>query len=141
MRRHLIAMLAFIPFPAFAGDVVVSLGGLPSADGVVEVSLCTEETWLSENCVSQTVRADAEPLSTTFTDVAPGVYGVVAVHDENENGEMDMRWYGAPKEFYGASNNPEKRRGPDRFEDAKFEVAEAPLALEIILRGWGKGRR
>ena len=38
-----------------------------------------------------------------------GVYAVSVFHDENMNGKLDKNFVGAPKEGYGASNNPRKR--------------------------------
>ncbi|MEL6363635.1 MAG: DUF2141 domain-containing protein [Pseudomonadota bacterium] len=141
MIRTLAAIAALAPVAAYGADVSVALSGLPSTEGAVEVSLCTEETWMTKDCETKTIRADADPLAVAFADVAPGVYAVIAVHDENTNGKLDLRWYGAPKEVYGVSNNPPLRRGPDRFEDARFDVGEDDIELSVVLRGWGEGRR
>lgn len=57
------------------------------------------------------------------------------VHDQNANGKVDAKWYGAPKEAYGMSTNPEPRRGRPKFEDGVFTLGEEPLSLKIVMRG------
>ncbi len=66
----------------------------------------------------------------------PGVYAVSILHDENSNGRLDTDWLGRPREGLGASNNARGRRGPPRFEDARFEV-KAPtttIAIRMLYR-------
>lgn len=38
--------------------------------------------------------------------VPPGKYGVVVLHDENENHKLDRDFLGIPKEGFGFANNP-----------------------------------
>jgi uncharacterized protein (DUF2141 family) len=62
-----------------------------------------------------------------------GVYAVSVFHDENMNGKLDRNFVGAPKEGYGASNNPRKRMGPPPFDDAKFSLDRPEQSIEIKL--------
>ncbi len=68
----------------------------------------------------------------TFKNVAPGVYGIMVVHDKNDNKQMDFGPNGMPKEAYGMSNNP-MSYGPPQFNDAKFEILDTPVNIEIRL--------
>jgi uncharacterized protein (DUF2141 family) len=43
---------------------------------------------------------------------------------------MDFEPNGMPKEMYGVSNNV-MNFGPPQWNDAQFEVASEPIALEI----------
>jgi uncharacterized protein (DUF2141 family) len=43
---------------------------------------------------------------------------------------MDFHLNGMPKEMYGTSNNV-MNFGPPQWSDAKFEVANTPISLEI----------
>jgi uncharacterized protein (DUF2141 family) len=55
------------------------------------------------------------------------------MHDENMNGKLDKNFVGAPKEGYGASNNPKKRMGPPKFDEAKFSLNKPEQTIEIKL--------
>ncbi|MDT0556582.1 DUF2141 domain-containing protein [Patiriisocius hiemis] len=66
----------------------------------------------------------------TFKDVAPGVYAISLFHDTNDNKQMDFEPNGMPKEMYGVSNNV-MSMGPPQWNDAKFEVANQPIEMEI----------
>jgi len=125
---------------AGAADVVVRIEGAETASGSFAVRLCDEAGWGGGPCAVRRFPAALEPEPIVFEDVAPGAYAVGVVHDENGNDELDMRWYGAPKEPYGASNNPPLRRGPDLWDDAAFDVEEgARVDLVVTLRRWGAG--
>ena len=145
MLKHTLrlAALALSVSPVAAADINVVVSGAPSADGLIEIGLCTEETWLKDGCDRLSKPASLEPVSFRFENVKPGEYAITAIHDFNADGKLDLRWYGAPKEFYGASNNPKKRRGPDRWKGAKFTVSDgdAEIQMDIVLRGWGESRR
>lgn len=78
---------------------------------------------------------DAHTRSATFLlDAVPfGVYALSVFHDENMNGKLDKNFVGAPKEGYGASNNPRKRMGPPPFDEAKFSLHQLEQSIEIKL--------
>ncbi len=52
-----------------------------------------------------------------------GRYAVIAYHDEDGNGRLNLRFGMIPVEGYGLSNDPEVA-GPPRFQDAAFELRE-----------------
>ena len=68
------------------------------------------------------IPADSSIVSYTFADLAEGVYAVTLFHDEDNDKEMDRRWYGPPKEGYAFSNNFTSPVRPAGFEDASFEL-------------------
>jgi len=78
---------------------------------------------------------DPQTLSAqvSFEGVPQGTYAVSVFHDENMNGKLDKNFVGAPKEGYGASNNPKKRMGPPKFDEAKFSVDQQQRLVEIKL--------
>ena len=71
-----------------------------------------------------------------FANVAPGSYAVAVFHDENANGKFDLKFYGMPREGYGASNNPKPRVGPPRYADARFDHGGQPTELRVALFYW-----
>ena len=84
-----------------------------------------------------TQAADIDPRTSSaqivFTDLPLGVYAVSVFHDENMNEKLDKNFVGAPKEGYGASNNPKKKMGPPHFEETKFQLSGTEQFLEIKL--------
>jgi len=66
-----------------------------------------------------------------FADLAPGVYAVTMLHDENQNGKMDADWMGIPKEGYGATRDAKGIMGPPKFKDAAFTYKGGGLTLQI----------
>lgn len=66
-----------------------------------------------------------------FNKLAPGTYAVSVLHDENGNEKMDTNFLGIPKEGYGASMNPKVRLRAPRFDEAKFELTEDAMTIEI----------
>lgn len=83
----------------------------------------------------QQAEIDGQTRSAQFVleRVPYGVYAVSVFHDENMNGKLDKNFVGAPKEGYGASNNPRKRMGPPPFEEAKFSLDQPDQSIEIKL--------
>ena len=78
---------------------------------------------------------DDQTRSATFVleGLPYGVYAVSVFHDENLNGKLDKNFVGAPKEGYGASNNPKKRMGPPPFDESRFLLDHAEQTMEIKL--------
>jgi uncharacterized protein (DUF2141 family) len=84
------------------------------------------------------MRVIADPMrpvaACIFHDVAPGVYMISAVHDENDDGKLDKNLFGAPKEGYAVSNNHTYiLKGPD-FKESSVELHDGPNTIELRLR-------
>jgi uncharacterized protein (DUF2141 family) len=77
-------------------------------------------------------------VGVSFKDLPPGIYGVAVIHDENENGKLDMRWLPYPKPIEGAaaSNNPQPTLGPPSWGESRFKLTEKGGALAIQMRYW-----
>ena len=52
-------------------------------------------------------------------------------HDEDDDGELDRRWYGAPKEGVGVSNNIQGKRGPPDFDKSRFKLVQSKQEINI----------
>ncbi|MEM1396957.1 MAG: DUF2141 domain-containing protein [Pseudomonadota bacterium] len=123
---------------AQAATLTVTIENVPSARGAIGFGICTEETYLEAPCpYGASEPATKGQVTLVVEDVAPGTYGIVALHDKNENGKLDFKWYGPPSEAYGASNNPPPRMGPAKWEDISFEVGDEDLEFSITLLGAG----
>ncbi|QKZ12353.1 DUF2141 domain-containing protein [Spirosoma sp. KUDC1026] len=69
----------------------------------------------------------------TFS-VEPGNYAVAVYHDENNNGKMDKRMFGIPKEPYGFSQNFRPTVAAPKFSDCQFTVGQADKKISIQIK-------
>lgn len=53
-----------------------------------------------------TITPGERQATAVWENLPPGDYGVVALHDENENRKLDRNIFGWPKEGFGFANNP-----------------------------------
>ncbi len=113
--------------------ITVTIEQIKNGKGHIRLGLHTSETFMRAEAV-QNVSSKIKDgkIIATFTDVKPGTYAVLVMHDENDNENMDFGPNGMPLETYGISNNP-TLMGPPQFSDAKFEVADKDLELKINL--------
>jgi len=109
--------------------VTVTLSG---SGGHIMYGLHNENTFMKAPLQGSVGEIKDGKSTYTFENVTPGTYGIMVVHDKNDNKRMDFDPNGMPKEAYGMSNNP-INMGPPRWEDAKFEVSTTPLSIEIRL--------
>lgn len=79
------------------------------------------------------IEAQTQSAQFVLQGVPYGQYAISVFHDENMNGKLDKNFVGAPKEGYGASNNPRKRMGPPPFDEAKFSLNQPSQSIEIKL--------
>lgn len=131
-----IAFLIALSAPAMAGDLTISLTGVPDDQGRVIVSACAADQYLQGPCRPQIVMpAKTGEMTLIFEDFPAGRWGIQVLHDRNENGKLDFRWYGPPKEAYGNSNNPPPRMGPAKWDDIAFDSDGNDQTMAIRLRG------
>ncbi|MEC8367172.1 MAG: DUF2141 domain-containing protein [Bacteroidota bacterium] len=62
-----------------------------------------------------------------------GVYAIKVLVDNNDNGKMDLNFFGIPKEQFGFSNNVLGILGVPKFEKASFKL-NSNKKIEIKLR-------
>jgi uncharacterized protein (DUF2141 family) len=117
--------------------ITATVGTLRNRKGSVQCSLhATGKGFpggkpLSVAAVTKLGRAAA---TCVFRAVPPGTYAIAVLHDENNNGKLDTNWLGIPKEGYGASNNKLHTFSAPAFDDSRFVVAKANVALAIRLK-------
>jgi uncharacterized protein (DUF2141 family) len=69
-----------------------------------------------------------------FTELPPGRYALVVLHDENMNGRIDYNWLGMPREGYGFSNDVHGKLGAPSFDRAAFAYDGKAMDLTVTLR-------
>lgn len=76
---------------------------------------------------------DGKSALVTFS-VEPGNYAIAVYHDENNNGKMDKRVFGIPKEPYGFSNDFRPTVSAPKFGDCQFTVGHVDKKISIQLK-------
>ncbi|MBQ4822408.1 DUF2141 domain-containing protein [Aquimarina sp. MMG016] len=111
--------------------ITVTVPNVTSSDGKVMFGLYDENTFMKAAPIkSEKSEITDGTAEITFTNVPEGTYAISCVHDANDNNRMDFEANGMPKESYGVSNN-NMSYGPPIWSDAKFEVGNEDLTLEI----------
>ncbi|MFZ5483716.1 MAG: DUF2141 domain-containing protein [Pseudomonadota bacterium] len=119
-----------------AAELTVTVSGVRDAAGQVKLMLFDRaEGFRKEDQARAVLVRPAAPgqVEARFGDLPPGKYAVIAYHDENGDGQLNLRFGMFPKEGYGLSNNP-KLSGPPRFANAAFELGQTPHSLDISLK-------
>lgn len=119
------------------GRLVVQVQGLENTRGRLIVRLFGgPKGWLEDAHALR--RVVVKPTGNTAQVVLDGVpagrFAVTAVHDENQNGELDMSWFPFPHpdEGAGASNNIKPRFGPLSFATCAFTFA--PPSQQVLIK-------
>jgi uncharacterized protein (DUF2141 family) len=137
----ILSLLLSLPVMAQSGTATVSVrvAGARNSKGRIALALFPSEAGFpgdsSKAIRTEQAEIDAQTRSAQFVleGIPYGVYAVSVFHDENMNGKLDKNLVGAPKEGYGASNNPRKRMGPPPFDEAKFSLNHPEQSIEIKL--------
>jgi uncharacterized protein (DUF2141 family) len=118
------------------GTIDVTIAPVRIDDGgVLLVSLYdSEKSWLTvaEAVTTKTIPAGTDTVIVVFDSLVQGEYALSVIHDKNENGKFDMRWFPfpKPKEGAGVSNN-HRRKGKPRYDKAVFSVGEGTKSLLV----------
>ncbi len=135
--RALLVVCLFGSAGALAQEskLVVAIKDVREGGGNLRVSLyAAPESFRKEDKALKIVVQPAAKGETKvhFEGLAPGRYAVMAYHDENGDGKLNLRFGMFPTEGYGLSNNP-KVMGPPKFEDSAFEVMGPEIGISIGL--------
>ena len=136
LRVALTLVTIVIGQAAFADGqpLTVKLNNLEHDRGTVRVALFSDPKTFrkaDQAFASSESPAKAGTVTVMFEGVPAGEYAVMAYHDENANGELDLRFGMFPTEGYGLSNTP-KVMGPPTFDDSRFDVpGDKPLEIGI----------
>jgi uncharacterized protein (DUF2141 family) len=139
------AVLARVLFPTIGygqnakTTLSVSAEGFKNTKGQAIIAVySSKETWLQlEKAIRlQKVKPVKTEINVKFEDLVPGTYAVGVIHDENENGKLDMRYFPfpRPREGAGVSNDARKNMGPPSWDDSKFTLSSAGTAINIKIR-------
>ncbi|WP_034059593.1 DUF2141 domain-containing protein [Lacinutrix jangbogonensis] len=112
-------------------NITVTVNNVKNDTGKVMLTLHTKNTFLVADGIQSIETTIKEgKIKATFKDVTPGTYAILILHDENENKKMDFDTNKMTLEDYAMSNNP-LSYGPPQYSDAKFEVLNQDLEMQI----------
>src|SRR5215470_16798365 len=121
------------------GTLTVRVTGARNTKGKIGVTLFQNAQGFPDDTSKairqQAVDIDPNTMSAqvVFNDLPLGTFAISVLHDENDNGKMDKNFVGMPREGYGASNNPKKKRRAPTFDEAKFSLNSVEQSIEITL--------
>jgi uncharacterized protein (DUF2141 family) len=153
MRAYLglgaaLALVLFC-FGAAANELRVTIEGVSSSSGTLMVGLYDSEDHFRSaianaanlglltdrsRLVGIAMRAVAGTQSVVFTNLKPGPYAVIAFHDENDDGKLDVNSWGVPIEGYGFSNNAEGFLAAPSFKKAAIMLESPDRAITLTLK-------
>lgn len=118
--------------------LTVQITGFEEVTGFARMEIFNSEDGFPRD-TSSSVYSASEPVNSgtvTFTieSLEPGIYAITVYHDEDGDGELDMKFFGPPSEKVGTSNDARGRMGPPSFEDACFTLGNEPLKMTITLQ-------
>jgi len=87
----------------------------------------------SGRLIGTAIRAQRGAQSTVFTQLPPGRYAIIVIHDENDNGRLDKNAWGVPIEGYGFGNNAQGFLGAPSFGAAAVTIGDANVSTSITL--------
>lgn len=120
-------------------SLIVEVHGFRSLDGQLIVTLYnTKEGFpTSESAVyiKEIVDHLERPvIQVKFYDLQTGEYALVAVHDENSDGDMNYNVIGIPKEGYCFSNNVRPFMRAPSWEDARILYRGETILVRIEMK-------
>jgi uncharacterized protein (DUF2141 family) len=118
-------------------SLIIHVTGFRNTKGLLGAELFTSSAGWPED-VSKSFRHEHFPIqgdhaTARFDHIPAGKYGVVVLHDENENQKLDRNVLLVPKEGFGFANNPNVLLTAPPIEKATIPVACPQTTTEIHL--------
>ena len=108
------------------GTVVVEATGMKNDTGQVMVLVFdSDDTWMGGpkktfKIANGVIKGGRSIVR--MENMPPGTYGVLVIHDENKDDDLETTWYGKPTEGVGASRNAHHHDTPPKFKRSKFTL-------------------
>jgi uncharacterized protein (DUF2141 family) len=118
-------------------SLIIHVTGFHNTKGKLGAELFTSSAGWPED-VDKSYRHDHFPIegdhaTARFDHLPPGRYGVVVLHDENENKKLDRNLLQVPKEGFGFANNPHVFLAAPPLEKATIPVTCPSTTTEVHL--------
>ena len=129
----LAAALAAGSIGAADARIEVTVTGADALKGSIRARVFTADGYMDDATAETSASVDANGAVTLVFEIPAGEYAIASFWDENDNGELDTRLFGIPKERVGMSNNAKGRMGPAKWKDAKFTLEAGTTRMSIDL--------
>lgn len=110
--------------------ITATVVNISNNEGKVSFALYNKETFMKTPLQAKNAKVVNGRSTVVFENLESGTYAILCFHDRNNNGKMDFRDNGMPMEDYGVSNNV-MSSAPPSYQDAKFDLGDKDLSLEI----------
>jgi uncharacterized protein (DUF2141 family) len=118
-------------------SVIIHVTGFRNTKGVLGAELFTSSAGWPEEVAKSFRHAhfpiEGDHATARFDHIPAGRYGVVVLHDENENQKLDRNILMVPKEGFGFANNPRVLLVAPPIEKATIPVTCPATTTEIHL--------
>lgn len=118
----------------FATNVIEFETQNRSDAGAVRCALFKEAGWLKDAFRPSIVKINGKKALCVFKEVPPGVYGISAFHDEDNNGKLNTNLVGYPTEAYCSSNNARNMFSAPSWGDAKFSYKGGTVRMRGVMK-------
>ena len=118
-------------------DLTVNITGLRNSDGHFMVSLWDKSTGFpDDHFTKELVYKDVKSPSFSFSlkGLPYGDYALAALHDENEDGEMEYNWVGMPKEGFAFSRNYNVTIRAPKWEESVIKLNSPKKTIEMKMQ-------
>jgi uncharacterized protein (DUF2141 family) len=143
-RWALLALPLFVitqaAFAAAAEDncsLIIHVTGFRNSKGVLGAELFTSSNGWPEDYKKsfrhEHFPIDGDHATARFDHIPAGRYGVVVLHDENQNMKLDRNFMGIPTEGFGFANNPRVFLSAPPIEKATIPVTCPETTTDIHL--------
>ena len=150
IHRLLVALILtrLLAVPALAAELRLTIKGIQSDDGEILIALYNNpEGYVSAlanaatrglmpdsgRLIGTSIRAKVGSQSTVFTQLPPGRYAILVIHDENDHGRLDEDAMGVPTEGYGFGNDARGFLSAPSFDAAAVTIGEADASTSVTL--------
>jgi len=151
MIKKLLAGLflaTLLAFPAPAAELRLTIKDVRSDEGELLIALYDNADGFasaianaatrglmpdSGRLIGTSIRAKRGTQSTVFTQLPPGRYAAIVIHDENDNGRIDKNVIGVPTEGYGFGNDAQGFLSAPSFDAAAIVIGDADVNTSISL--------
>lgn len=139
---------AILAVPAFAAELRLTVMGIRSDQGEILIGLYDNPDGFRSaikhgatrgllpdagRLIGTAIRAQRGMQSTVFTQLPPARYGIIVIHDENDNGHIDENAAGIPTEGYGFGNDARGFLSAPAFDDASITIADTGVSTTITV--------
>lgn len=112
-----------------SGEILIAL--YDNADGIRSAIANAAKRGLlpdSGRLIGTAIRAKRGTQSTVFTQLPPGRYAMIVIHDENDDGRLDRQTEG-----YGFGNDARGFLSAPSFDAAAITIGNADVSTSITL--------